>query len=76
MIELFHVAARLEDSCRQQNWRFCFIGGVSLQRWGQPRVTRDVDLTILTGFGGEETSLAQVQLALPENAESVQSQPF
>lgn len=39
--------------CVQQRWRFCFIGGVALQRWGEPRLTVDVDLTLLTGFGGE-----------------------
>jgi len=27
---------------------------VAVQRWGQPRLTEDVDRTILTGFGGEE----------------------
>lgn len=31
----------------------CIIGGMALQRWGNPRQTRDVDLTLLTGFGGE-----------------------
>ena len=30
------------------------IGGVAVQRWGEPRQTRDVDLTLLTGLGGEE----------------------
>ena len=25
-----------------------------MQRWGEPRETVDVDLTVLTGFGGEE----------------------
>jgi hypothetical protein len=29
------------------------IGGIALQRWGEPRETVDVDLTLLTGFGGE-----------------------
>ena len=24
-----------------------------MQRWGQARLTRNVDLTLLTGFGGE-----------------------
>jgi hypothetical protein len=27
---------------------------VAVQRWGEPRLTQDVDLTILTGFGDEE----------------------
>jgi hypothetical protein len=30
------------------------IGGLAVQRWGDPRQTRDVDLTLLTGLGGEE----------------------
>jgi hypothetical protein len=37
-----------------RGWRFCFIGGVALQAWGEPRQTNDVDLTLLTGFGNEE----------------------
>jgi len=27
---------------------------LALQRWGEPRETVDVDLTLLTGFGNEE----------------------
>ncbi len=27
---------------------------MALQRWGEPRETVDVDLTLLTGFGGED----------------------
>jgi hypothetical protein len=29
------------------------IGGVAVQRWGEPRFTRDVDVTVLSGFGHE-----------------------
>lgn len=32
----------------------CIIGGLAVQRWGEPRLTRDVDLTVFTGFAGEE----------------------
>jgi hypothetical protein len=28
--------------------------GVAVQRWGEPRLTQDVDLTVLTGLGKEE----------------------
>ncbi|MCB9708064.1 MAG: nucleotidyl transferase AbiEii/AbiGii toxin family protein [Myxococcales bacterium] len=34
--------------------RFAFIGGLALQRWGEPRVTQDVDATVFTGFSGED----------------------
>jgi len=53
VIDLFETAARLQDFCDRQGWRCCYIGGLAVQRWGEPRITRDVDLTLLTGFGGE-----------------------
>ena len=54
MIEVIRVASELQAICQAAGWRFCFIGGIALQRWGEPRETVDVDLTLLTGFGGEE----------------------
>lgn len=53
MIELVRVAADLQTLCEAEGWRFCFIGGLAVQRWGEPRETVDVDLTVLTGFGRE-----------------------
>jgi len=53
MIEVLRAAEELERFCAAQGWRFCLIGGLALQRWGEPRETIDVDLTLLTGFGGE-----------------------
>ena len=53
MKTLFRAAAELERFLSEQGWRYCFIGGIALQRWGQPRLTNDVDLTLLTGFGNE-----------------------
>lgn len=52
--ELLAAASQLEVEIARRGWRFCFIGGVAVQRWGNPRFTRDIDLTLLTGFGGEE----------------------
>jgi hypothetical protein len=47
------AAGEVEQFCRDQGWAFCFIGGVAVQRWGEPRLTQDVDLTVLAAFGGE-----------------------
>ncbi len=55
MIQLVEVAAEIQAYCQSRGWKFCFIGGLALQRWGEPRLTEDVDLTLLTGFGEEET---------------------
>ncbi len=54
MNPIFAAALELQGFCSRQAWRFCFIGGVAVQRWGEPRLTQDVDLSLLTGFGGEE----------------------
>ena len=53
MIALIQAAADLQAVCESHHWRYCFIGGLAVQRWGEPRETVDVDLTILTGFGHE-----------------------
>lgn len=53
MIDLVEEAEKMQSFCREQGWKFCFIGGLALQIWGEPRVTEDVDLTLLTGFGNE-----------------------
>jgi hypothetical protein len=50
---IFAAALELQDHCSRQGWRFCFIGAIAVQRWGEPRLTLDVDLTLLTGFGAE-----------------------
>jgi hypothetical protein len=52
--EVIQAAFELQAVCQAQGWQFCFIGGLALQRWGEPRETVDADLTLLTGFGGEE----------------------
>ena len=41
MIELFRLAAEVQDFCQRQQWPFCFIGGIAVQRWREPRVTLD-----------------------------------
>lgn len=55
MNPLFAAALEVEERCRAEGWKFCFIGGLAVQRWGEPRLTQDVDLTVLTGFGNEES---------------------
>ncbi len=54
MNAVIRAAAELQGVCVAAGWRFCFIGGLAVQRWGEPRETVDVDLTLVTGFGGEE----------------------
>ena len=53
MIDLITEAEKFQAYCEGLGWEFCFIGGLALQHWGEPRLTRDIDVTILAGFGAE-----------------------
>ena len=33
MRNLFLLANEIQSFCRDRGWRFCFIGGITLQRW-------------------------------------------
>ena len=54
MNPIFAAALELQRFCEQRLWKYCFIGGIAVQRWGEPRLTKDADLTLLAGFGKEE----------------------
>ena len=54
MTPLFAAAFEIQTFCVQRGWQFCIIGGIALLRWGRPRFTRDVDVSLLTGFGRED----------------------
>ena len=45
MNPIFAAALEVQTFCRARIWRFCFIDGLTVQRWGEPRLTQDVDLT-------------------------------
>jgi len=47
------AACEILDWLDAAGWRACVIGGLAVQRWGEPRLTQDVDLTVLVGLGDE-----------------------
>jgi hypothetical protein len=64
LVGILAAAGELQRFCERQGWRFCLIGGVAVQRWGEPRFTQDVDLTLLTGFGEEERFVEKLLVEL------------
>jgi len=54
MIPLYEAALFLQRFCEERGWLHCFIGGLALQRWSEPRYTQDADLTLLTDFIHDE----------------------
>lgn len=57
MLEVCRAAADLQRRFQERSYRFCLI---ALQPWGEPRETIDVDVTLLTGFGGEESFVREI----------------
>jgi len=45
---LLEAAEDIQNFCVSHQWRFCFIGGIAVQHWGEARLTRDADLTVFT----------------------------
>ena len=54
MNPLFEAGQEIQNFLNSKKWPFCFIGGLAVIRWGEARMTQDIDLCVLSGFGGEE----------------------
>jgi hypothetical protein len=67
--QVLRAAVEVEHFCQRQQWSYCLIGGVAVQRWGEPRLTQDVDVTLLTGFGSERSFIDAVLGAFPPRRE-------
>ncbi len=50
---LWDAARDLQEFLASESLAFCFIGGIACQRWGEPRMTRDLDGTVIADFGQE-----------------------
>lgn len=61
----FETAWRLDRFFTARGIPYVIIGGFAVQRWGQPRFTRDVDVTILLPPGGETETLQEIVAAFP-----------
>lgn len=61
MKKLLTLAKRFQSICDEAGRDFCFIGGLAVQRWGEPRVTGDVDAALHAGLGEEASAIAMLQ---------------
>ena len=73
MSPLLEAAIELQTFCASRGWRFCFIGGIVVPRWGEPRTTADADLTLLSGFGDEEAFVDRLLAAFRPRVEGVRA---
>ena len=61
-LTLLRAAAEVLSCLDEAGLRACVIGGLAVVRWGEPRTTRDVDLTVFAPFG-EEAPVLDLLLA-------------
>jgi len=73
MNALFEAAVEVCDFMTARQWKFCVIGGLAVIRWGEARLTQDVDFTLITGFGNEEDYIKPLLEHFPGRIEEAAS---
>lgn len=58
MNPVHQAALDLQQFVLDAGWKFCFIGGIVVARWGVERMTRDADMTVLTRFVQDDECIA------------------
>jgi predicted nucleotidyltransferase len=53
MTPILEAAVELQEFLVEKKWPFCIIGGLAVMRWGTPRTTQDVDVSLFVEFGKE-----------------------
>ncbi|MDD5200260.1 MAG: nucleotidyltransferase [Terrimicrobiaceae bacterium] len=51
---IVEAALELQAAIREIGLGFCFIGGLAIQRWSEPRFTQDADASVLTRIVDDE----------------------
>jgi hypothetical protein len=57
---ILDAACEVDECLRKIGLPYCLIGGIALQRWGQPRTTLDVDVTVMAELGSEDRAIRQL----------------
>jgi len=66
---VLEAALDAQQACINTGYRFCVIGGVALQRWGEPRFTADADFSVLVEPGQESQAVRSLLDELPARIE-------
>jgi hypothetical protein len=72
MIDLVRAASTFQQELDARDLPNVVIGGLALLAWGEPRVTRDIDLTVLTRFVDEEAKVRTIlELVTPRVSDAL-----
>lgn len=56
----YRAIKEVHDFFTKEGIKYVIIGGIALQKWGEPRFTRDLDFTILVKPGEEEKVIKKI----------------
>lgn len=77
-IPLVEAAREVESVLAEAGFPSVIIGGLAVFRWGEPRLTRDVDFTVLCPWGEEvarvDAILSRLDGRIPDAAEAVKGE--
>lgn len=66
----------LQAFFESQQWSYCLIGGLAVNRWGEPRFTGDIDIVVFAGIGEEERFVDKLLDAFPSRSERGAARQF
>jgi len=73
VLDLVQAASKLQKGLDELGLPNCVIGGLALQAWGEVRLTRDADFTVLTQFLDEEAKVrAILSLVTPRRPDAME----
>jgi len=73
LLDLVRASARFQAQLDSLGLPNCIIGGLALQAWGELRLTRDADFTVLTNFENEESKARLIlSLLTPRRPDALQ----
>jgi hypothetical protein len=69
---LIEAASEIQGYLDGQGWKSCIIGGLANLYWGKSRVTRDVDITLIAGWGNEMDYIGRILETYPSRVNNAQ----
>jgi hypothetical protein len=73
MNPLFQAGLEVQQFMQARQWPFCFIGGLAVIRWGEARMTQDVDLSVFSEFGNEQDYVEEMLGEFPSRVDDAKN---
>jgi predicted nucleotidyltransferase len=76
MTEQLKALQEINAFLRKEKVKYMIIGGIALQYWGEPRFTRDVDITVMAGSNEESIFIKRILAVFKPRIKDAESFAF